>query len=199
MGYTHYWEYLRDPTPAEWRRVVDDTRELFRNLPERSENAGGYYASAPLALCRRALVEPKTSRPVFRGRPVVNEREIHFDGAGVHGGTDLAHCTFHLKRHADITEKYPTVRRMAFVPTARLPYDLVVCGVLLVAFDAAPGAFHVKSDGTPDDWEPARVWASHTLGRTLGIPGVTSTSELLSAHERLDGIARQRRRVALSA
>jgi hypothetical protein len=64
---------------------------------------------------------------------------------------DMSHETFFLSKLSDPDN-------WNFCKTARKPCDLVVCAILLLAVEIAPGALGVSSDGemSGDDWQPAR-------------------------------------------
>ena len=78
--------------------------------------------------------------------PIANAQEIRFNGVD-----DLGHETFLLEPHAP--------GNFTFCKTARKPYDLVVCGVLILAHDIAPGLLRIDSDGGIEDgWGEALEW-----------------------------------------
>ena len=91
--------------------------------------------------------------------PTVNEKEIVFNGCG-----DDGHETFFLQR-----EKY---NEFNFCKTARKPYDVVVCAILIAAEHHAPGAWDIGSDGDYsgegcDEWGPALKLANRLLGEKV--------------------------------
>jgi hypothetical protein len=134
MGYTHYYPQQRDFAPHEWAELTAITRWLLANLPPHSTSAGGCFSEYPLAI-RGWDGE---------GEPEINGRVISFNGDG-----DLAHETFCLARRG---------YGFQFCKTARKPYDLIVCAVLLAAMEIAPGTLDVSSDGEirGEGWQPAR-------------------------------------------
>ena len=91
----------------------------------------------------------------------VNGRSLIFNGQG-----QLGHETFYLDREGHGSH---------FCKTARKPYDLLVCAVLLAVSEIAPGALTVKSDGEMDgaEWQPAREFLRNL---SLLSPEVTNPS-----------------------
>ena len=136
MGYTHYYTQTRDLTPAEWHHLTAVFEHMLTHLPRHSTSAGGYYADQPLVI-RDGLGD---------GLPQVDDQALVFNGDDTAG---LAHETFHLDRYG---------RGFNFCKTARKPYDLLVCAVLLAVTEMAPGALVVASDGDIHgaEWQPAR-------------------------------------------
>jgi hypothetical protein len=57
-----------------------------------------------------------------------------------------------------------------FCKTARKPYDLIVCGALIVAAKHASEYVKVSSDGEVSDWRPALKWVKSVLGQDYDIP-----------------------------
>lgn len=75
---------------------------------------------------------------------IVDMGEIRFNGFGEEG-----HETFQVTRHHN--------RGFNFCKTARKPYDLAVCLVLLICNHRAPGVLSIGSDGDWDsEWVKAR-------------------------------------------
>lgn len=81
---------------------------------------------------------------------IINHDEIIFNGKG-----DEGHETFAFY-------KKPKHRGFAFCKTARKPYDIVVCKVLLVLFVLFGNKLDLGSDGFPDDenWGEALSWVN---------------------------------------
>lgn len=84
--------------------------------------------------------------------PMIGEQSIRFNGFGEEG-----HETFLLRREFDPA--------FEFCKTARKPYDLIVCAVLIAANHYAPGWLQINSDGdVADGWGEALQWAQDVLG-----------------------------------
>lgn len=72
-------------------------------------------------------------------KPILDSTTILFNGAG-----DLGHESFYLN-------KYIKFECFQFCKTARKPYDLAVCLILLRVEAIAPGALAISSDGD-EEW-----------------------------------------------
>lgn len=138
MGYTHYFKNEgHEDDKKNFLKVVAEAKKLYDNLPEHSESAGGYYAEEPLKLFGGH----------GEGEPVFNENSIIFNGDA---SKDLDHETFAV---------YPKPFH-DFCKTARKPYDLMVCAVL-ISMKRHMKNFTYTSDGSgtvggTDDWKPAK-------------------------------------------
>lgn len=157
MGYTHYWRTQKRGIPQKnWNAICEDVKKLLASLPAHSMNAGGSHSSDPLELSWESDHPDKA--------PEVSKSLIRFNG-----NDGLGHETFFFERiPADEAGNDGTV--FAFCKTARKPYDLVVCGVLLVAAKHAAQYVVISSDGDKDDWKPALEWVWSVLGREYGLP-----------------------------
>lgn len=91
-------------------------------------------------------------------KPVIDGHAIKFNGC-----EDDGHETFYLQR-----ELY---QEFNFCKTARKPYDLIVCSILIAAEHHAPGAWDIGSDGgfteDDDEWYPAFRLANTVLGKKV--------------------------------
>lgn len=180
MGYTHYWRRVKDLSEG-WREFIEDVRKVYRNLPEYSESAGGYYRDRAIRICGG----------LGEGEPVFNEDEVWFNGDAERG---LDHETFWLVRDIDIEiksyleyykERYGVrsieeAREMGlyfpkpdedgyyfnFCKTARKPYDFFVCAVLILAKIHFGDRIKVSTDGTLEDWLPV-IDFMHSLGYSV--------------------------------
>jgi hypothetical protein len=93
---------------------------------------------------------------------MVNEKRINLNGVG-----SDSHETFYLPKHDTSFQ---------FCKTARKPYDLAVCAILLVAHEHAPGAYDISSDGEDEDWAEAMNFNAKTLGYAYHLPPEISSS-----------------------
>lgn len=96
--------------------------------------------------------------------PVIDADQILFNGCAEDG-----HETFYLQR-----DLYP---QFNFCKTVRKPYDLIVCGVLIIAEKHAPGAWDIGSDGSygegewqSSEWTPAINKVAEILGDGYDVP-----------------------------
>ncbi len=154
MGYTHYW-HVTEPgiSPSSWDAITKDVKHLFANLPEHSASGGGLFAEAPLGLVR-AYDRPSVG-------PEVSENLIAFNGKTF--SKNLGHEDFRLERQASHES----------CKTARKPYDLAVCAVLMVALRHAPEQVRLSlDDGYVPDWQPALDWVTEVLGPGYDLPRV---------------------------
>ena len=81
--------------------------------------------------------------------PIITDTHIQFNGAG-----DLGHETMVLERKQT---------QSSFCKTNRKPYDIYVKALLIFAYNAAPTAFGVTSDGTIEEWEKAQEWVNSVM------------------------------------
>lgn len=88
--------------------------------------------------------------------PELSNDRIRFNGTGDDG------CeTFLLLRKPKDFE---------FCKTRFAPYDVLVCGALIIAHKHQPGVLSISSDGGPEDWKDALALVSQTLGDGYEIP-----------------------------
>jgi hypothetical protein len=152
MGYTHYWAF--DPD-AGWGEGVART----------AADAARIIAAAGIAL----TADPEEpSQP-----PLVNAEIIWLNGIGEDGLE-----TFVLTRDpaSDLTEWHAQQAAEQgywwdFCKTNWLPYDLVVCAILIRAHTHLPEGFVFDSDGRWDDpsWQNAQDLVARIFG-TDAIP-----------------------------
>ena len=116
------------------QRVFDDLE--WRGVVEDSKKA--------IAFCMMDGIELAKEYDEPRQPAVVSFNEVRFNGVGEEG-----HETFDVTRHLNAG--------FNFCKTARKPYDLAVCLVLLVCHYHAPGVLQIGSDGDWDsEWLKAR-------------------------------------------
>lgn len=144
MGYTHYWTKQRAFTQKEWASLIGITSLLLQKAPGKTATAGGYHKDDPLEIQR----DWDDERP-----PEVTKERIWFNGAG-----DLGHETFALMQN-EVGFNY--------CKTARKPYDLLCCAVLLAAHEIAPDAIALGTDGEVEDWKPAAEFFEEATGLSV--------------------------------
>lgn len=81
--------------------------------------------------------------------PYISDTLIQFNGSN-----DLGHETMILVRQPN--QSY-------FCKTNRKPYDIYVKALLIFAYNAAPDAFVITSDGTIEEWEKAQEWVNSVM------------------------------------
>ena len=151
MGYSHYWnnEGHKDDE-ANFLKVVAEAKAMYAVLPEKTDTAGGYHANDPLKLCGGQ----------GDGEPQFEERVICFNGDAE---LDLDLETFYVT---------PQPCHNKFCKTARKPYDLMVCAVLL-SMKKHLVNFNFSSDGISNypslyggkDWGPAKEFYQKVCGK----------------------------------
>lgn len=148
MGYTHTLERKRLLPLAPWRAAVADCRTLIGRL-----RADGLE-----------MVEDY-DRP--DAAPALSDDEIRFNGPGEDG-----HETFLVSRRVPPAAGPESHRRRPggmlaeWTKTDRKPYDLAVCGCLLVLARHLGPAVRVTSDGDDDEenWPRARELCQELFG-----------------------------------
>ena len=135
MGYTNYWRRKRDFTAEEWAMIRKDALDVIVHCDKKK---------IPLAF---ECDSPNSG-------PRVNGSVVRFNGVGEDG-----HETF------IVTRKMPEIQpwqlddgeTFDFCKTARKPYDLAVCLVLLSCVRRSD-SIRVTSDGDWDEsgWVEAR-------------------------------------------
>lgn len=147
MGYTHYFRNEGHKDDKEnFLKVVAEAKKLYEAMPATTDTAGGYHSSDPLKLCGGN----------GDGEPVFDVNGIIFNGDAE---SDMDHETFAV---------YPKVFK-DFCKTARKPYDLMVCAVLL-SMKKHLVNFNFSSDGIStvggtEDWTPAKEFYEKVCGK----------------------------------
>lgn len=167
MGYTHYFPKNHEPSEDQWRTVKKIAWWVVLNTPRKSRSAGDCYPDERLRGALETIIEQEdASTGVLSGKAVPLNHEIPnivqaierkpaiiLDGQG-----ELGHETFVLTSAGPEFDEWfsPT---MQFCKTARKPYDLLVCSMLVLIDHFVPGWLSIRSDGTPEDWEAALQFA----------------------------------------
>ena len=129
MGYTHYWAFkptgkTPEQTAEQFKIVLDESKKILEAHPG-------------------LVFGWDDEKEGFFGEPILTPVEIEING---HEENDLCHETFFFKpdKHFDF----------AFCKTARKPYDLVVC-LILISLAKNLDGFTFSSDGDmKDEWQP---------------------------------------------
>jgi hypothetical protein len=177
MGYTHYF-YHRTIEENAWNKITEGTKKLIEAIEEGNYPKHKYWPeSVPLKIC--SLKYDEATGEELEVEPIVDEDQIWFNGATVEdaeGNTvDTSFETFVLPRvvsderiREDRCEPIMD-KAFDFCKTARRPYDLIVCSVLLLVEHYAPEDVLVKSDGDYNDWAEARQYVKQVLDMDLNI------------------------------
>ena len=147
MGYTHYWKFNLDYeiNSEKWKEIVDD----FNKILDVEINIGNnnIYAGTGGMTSLRKILEPYSNQKLE-----ITDEEIRFNGREE---GDRGHETFSLQRKSDKRlEDYAS--RLArkyifdFCKTARKPYDIVVCCLLVILKHRLGNMIEISSDGK--DW-----------------------------------------------
>lgn len=147
MGYTTYFSSKKKPAKEKFAKFLKDVKKLYKNLPAVSKSAGACYLDEPI------LIRDGHGK----GQPIFSEEEIIFNG---NESTDMSHETFVFRR-SEFNE---------FCKTARKPYDLLVCLVLLSAQKHFGDNMEISSDGNYIDWEPAIDEYEKIMGEVPVVP-----------------------------
>ena len=130
MGYTHSFT-PKKATPEKWNEFVQQCKQLKDGLQMYSESACGCYED------KKILIRGGGGT----GRAIFNKEEVWFNGDTKRG---LEHETFWTE---------PNLDEWQFCKTARKPYDLLVCAVLIAAKNIL--GYEVTSNGNLEDWKQA--------------------------------------------
>ena len=151
MGYTHYWYQKRDFTREEWRQIAVASRAVSLISTHGAD-------SPPITI---------------RGWDGTGKAQFTNDEITFNGDKDKleSHETFRLNRvmpahnHPIMAVRAAAGKTdyFAFCKTARKPYDILVCAVLLIAKHVAPTAIDYSSDGDKEEWSDAELLANKTL------------------------------------
>ena len=150
MGYSHYWNRSADFTTEQWEKISLETLDIIvRHCDKKKIVLAFEYDS------------PAVPQPVLFGGPSYGPKppEVSPDLIRFNGWKDEGHETFYLTRENFASQPHnPNVTEsFDFCKTARKPYDLAVCLVLLSMKRHAPESVIVSSDGDWDvDWAEAR-------------------------------------------
>ena len=141
MGYTHYW-FDRPETLENYGTLCEDVDKIGVYCNNVGIKLAGYGVSLD---------------GYYEGAPLHNSEFISFNGVGENG-----HETLHLPKNS----KNPFSDSSSFCKTARKPYDLAVCLVLLRMAEIVPG-FTFESDGDLDS-EPEWLTAKRAYKEIFG-------------------------------
>lgn len=96
---------------------------------------------------------------------LINNERVNLNGDESCG---LDHETFYMDKD---------YRRFNFCKTARKPYDLAVCSLLLLANEHMPEHHDIGSDGDFEDWKEAMELNAEILGYGFKLPSKISGKE----------------------
>ena len=154
MGFTHYWHRKKDFTTEQWSKIHKDTLDIVVKHCDKNR--------IPLAQEYDAPMLKSGPTP-----PICNSTTIQFNGWREDG-----HETFFMARKKPDPQPWQKGdESFDFCKTARKPYDLAVCLVLLSCVHHAPEAIRLGSDGDWDsDWLEARKVFKELFGVEAACP-----------------------------
>ena len=144
MGYTHYWKLNLDYeiNSEKWKEIVDDFNKILDVEINIADN--NIYAGTGGMTSLRKILEPYSNQKLE-----ITDEEIRFNGREE---GDRGHETFSLQRKSDkrledyasrLDRKYI----FDFCKTARKPYDIVVCCLLVILKHRLGNMIEISSDG----------------------------------------------------
>lgn len=153
MGYTHYWYQSKEPYPQEkWDALIKDIKHLLKHRPSVDALGEPIFING----CFHYKYPQFTSNRIHFNGGNGNPRQREKDGWTDFPFSDVGHETFCLSR----VWSPPYLgedKGFGCCKTARKPYDVIVCAVLILA------RYHlglkISSDGDwNEEWLPARRW-----------------------------------------
>lgn len=169
MGYTHTVyrnnekDHEKDHDQETWNKFVADCKLLYKNMPEFSSSAGGFYKDSPLLL--NGCFKYKNA--------TFNKNEVCFNGSGTtkreKSGKHWVDVLCDTPEHNDLGHETFSIYRKCkgddgFCKTARKPYDLMVTACLLLYKYYFP-TVTISTDGTEDDWSEAYKFIATIFGK----------------------------------
>jgi len=135
MGYTHYYYQKKNLTQKQWEKVCLETFQI-------------------IDYCKSKKIDLAFESDIPKPADVSNEM-IRFNGVGGEGHETF--IFFKKKPNPEAWSKSESEDYFYFCKTARKPYDLAVCLVLLSLANHAPKSVKLGSDGDWDcEWTEAR-------------------------------------------
>ena len=144
MGYTHYWKFNLDYeiNSEKWKEIVDDFNKILDVEINIADN--NIYAGTGGMTSLRKILEPYSNQKLE-----ITDEEIRFNGREE---GDRGHETFSLQRKSDKRlEDYASRLNRKYIfdfcKTARKPYDIVVCCLLVILKHRLGNMIEISSDG----------------------------------------------------
>lgn len=131
MGYSHYWSHDENLDRRKLFAAMEDVQKIVEAAQVKGIGLAGPHGD---------------------GEPMVSE------GIALNGVAEEGHESFVFPNNpSDPFITKSNGRLWAFCKTARKPYDLVVCAILLVLKHHLGKQIRIASDGdrTEDEWLPA--------------------------------------------
>lgn len=165
MRYVHYYAQKASVPQDRWDAFKAKFIAAFRQRPEMSSSAGGYFRDRPLIVCTGT-----GQKAADKGEDLFLEGQgDDFTGGAlwVNGSKLLSSEaeTFILPQVHD-----PEHQEWERCDTERKPYDWFVVAALILIHHEAPGCYEISSDGNKADWEPVIRWLAPVVGHELCLP-----------------------------
>ena len=144
MGYSHYYKFRTNYkiSSLKWKEIVDDFNKILD--VEIDIDVNDIYAGTGGMTSLRNILEPYSDQKLE-----ITDKEIRFNGREE---GDCGHETFSLQRKSDKRlEDYATRLDRKYIfdfcKTARKPYDIVVCCLLVILKHRLGNMIEIGSDG----------------------------------------------------
>lgn len=148
IGYTHYWYRNKDFTQKQWEKICIETLDIVVKHCDRNRITLAWEYDVPAELQPTLFGGEKWGPKV----PQVDNEVIRFNGWKENG-----HETFLVEREVPSQGFAENGDHFSFCKTARKPYDMAVCLVLLSMKRHSPDSIRIGSDGEWDDeWKGVR-------------------------------------------
>jgi hypothetical protein len=164
LGYSHYWRRNKDFTVDQWEKICLETFDIIVKHCDRKKITLAWEYDVPAeqqpTLFGGSKYGPKP--------PEVSPDMIRFNGWKGEG-----HETFLVTREMPEIADWSSDKSSSFdfCKTARKPYDLAVCLVLLSMKRHAPESVQISSDGDWDvEWAEAREVYRKLFGVEVDCP-----------------------------
>lgn len=103
---------------------------------------------------------------------IINNERINLNGDE---SRNLEHETFYLEKD---------YKEFNFCKTARKPYDIAVCSLLLLAHEHMPEHHEIGSDGSLTEWQEAMQLNAEIFGYAYKLPRGVDSSEKVEEFEK---------------
>ena len=140
MGYTHYWNLRRNISLRNFKKLTNDMKTIEAYINKHKPKC----ETADCSIDEVVTLHYANGK----GNTVLyNDEEFCFNGDGSKG---LDHESMHI---------FLGENEWSFCKTARKPYDLAVC-LILLSLKYHIRSTNVSSDGDTSDWKPAfEMWS----------------------------------------
>lgn len=194
MGYTHYWYREKEYSPEEFRRIIDDFREMLPVLQESGVKLAGGLGKGEARInyedvwfngpedCGHAEFNLHIAWPSKNAGGIGKDPKKAVNGAWFAGakietrvcGGDCSHETFRFPKVFKIPDWQKEADHLgksglyfSCTKTAYKPYDLAVNCFLIIAKHHLGERIMVSSDGENEHWFDGMLLCHKILGYGL--------------------------------